>query len=146
MAVDRTGTWWKGSDAHDIDEYLAAFSADGYPVETVRHSLCSACGGGEFRVRVDDDEGCVERTCNACGASTTMLDSAEYADDAELEPAACPCGAGVFNVAVGFATYADSDDVRWVYVGLRCIQDGLLGVYANWKIDYSPSRQLYDTV
>jgi len=32
--------------------------------------------------------------------------------------------------------------VRWVSVGLRCLKDNALGVYADTKIDYSPSRHL----
>ncbi|MEU4676443.1 hypothetical protein [Micromonospora sp. NPDC023737] len=36
----------------------------------------------------------------------------------------------------------NDEEVRWVSVGLRCTQDGTLGVYTDWKIDYSPTRQL----
>jgi hypothetical protein len=146
MAIDRTGTWWRGSGPEDLDEYLAVFSADGHRVETVRRSRCSSCGGTEFRLLIDDEEGCAERTCAACGTSTMMLDSAEHADDAELDTATCPCGGEVFDAAVGFAHYADTGDVRWVYVGLRCVEDGVLGVYADWKIDYAPTSHLYDAV
>jgi hypothetical protein len=32
--------------------------------------------------------------------------------------------------------------VRWVSLGLRCVQDGTLAVYADWKIDYSPTGHL----
>lgn len=70
-----------------------------------------------------------------------MLDSADFLDDAEVEAAACPCGHEQFDVAVGYALF-DDGEVRWVSVGLRCQRDGLLGVYADWKIDYSPSRHL----
>ncbi len=82
----------------------------------------------------------------ACGRSTLLLDSGETKDDAELEGAACPCGNETFNVAVGFAGYEGSNDVRWVYLGLRCTDDGVLGVYTDWKIDYTPSSHLYERV
>ena len=43
------------------------------------------------------------------------------------------------------STFARADgEIRWVSVGLRCGSDGLLGVYTDWKIDYSPSRQLLE--
>ncbi|MEV5001304.1 hypothetical protein [Nocardioides sp. LML1-1-1.1] len=128
----------------DIDGALAHFSADGYPVTSVVHARCS-CGGAAFRLRVDDEEGCAERTCVACGAVVLMLDSAEYADEADLEPAECPCGGEVFEVAVGFADHADGE-VRWVYLGLRCTTDGNLGCYADWKIDYLPTAHLRTAV
>lgn len=72
---------------------------------------------------------------------TYLADSAEYADEAELDDCACPCGGEVFNVGLGFALF-DDGDVRWISIGLRCIQDGTLGVYADWKIDYSPTDRL----
>lgn len=34
------------------------------------------------------------------------------------------------------------DEVRWVSVGLRCLTDGTLGVYTDWKIDYTPTAHL----
>lgn len=70
-----------------------------------------------------------------------MLDSSEYADDAELEECACPCGGESFNLAVGYQL-RDSGDVRWVYVAARCVSDGVLGCYTDWKVDYSPSEHL----
>jgi hypothetical protein len=53
----------------------------------------------------------------------------------------CLCGGERFDVAVGFALRKDGE-VRWVSVALRCTADGVLGVYADWKIDYSPSGHL----
>ncbi|MFI5896109.1 alpha/beta fold hydrolase [Actinoplanes sp. NPDC051513] len=33
-------------------------------------------------------------------------------------------------------------EVRWISIGLRCLTDGTLGVYADWKIDYTPTAHL----
>ncbi|SPL94568.1 unnamed protein product [[Actinomadura] parvosata subsp. kistnae] len=44
---------------------------------------------------------------------------------------------------MGFALRGDGE-VRWVSVGLRCLRDGSLGVYADWKIDYSPTAHLLE--
>jgi hypothetical protein len=54
-------------------------------------------------------------------------------------------GNETFEMAVGFAALADGD-VRWVSIGLRCVGDGILGVYTDWKIDYSPTAHLFDRV
>ena len=51
----------------------------------------------------------------------------------------------VFDVAVGFALH-DEGSPRWVYLAMRCTQDGALGVYADWKIDYTPGSHLFESV
>ena len=137
----------RGSEADDLAEYLRGFAAGGHPVAEVVHAACAACCGSPegFSVAVDDEEGAAVRTCLVCHASVPMLDSVEFLDDADLGPAACPCGHETFDVAVGFALREDAD-VRWVSVGLRCRNDGRLGVYVDWKIDYSPSRHLLTAV
>jgi hypothetical protein len=146
MAIDRSGKWWKGSGPADLDEYLAVSTEDTYPVVTTVHASCQDCGSGAFRVRFDAKESCAERTCAACGRRAFMLGSREHVEGAALEPAACPCGGDSFNVAAGFAVREDPSDVKWVYLGLRCIRDGVLGCCADWKIDYSPSAHLLDTI
>ena len=137
-----------GAGAAGLADYLRGFAAGGYPVAEVVPAACAACGGSSeagFSVALDDEEGVAVRTCLLCDTSVPMLDSAEFLDDAEMGTAACPCGHETFDVAVGFAL-RDDGDVRWVSVGLRCRNDGQLGVYTDWKIDYSPSRNLLTAV
>ena len=145
MTVTKRGGAWFGTERGDIEQYLRAFAAGGYAVQHVVHSTCRSCGRtAGFKVLVDDDEGAAVRRCAACDTDHVMLDSADYLDEAELVQAACPCRHEQFDVAVGFSMREgdEADEVRWVYVGLRCQNDGLLGVYADWKIDYSPSEHL----
>ncbi|MGS2617118.1 hypothetical protein ACVCAH_21725 [Micromonospora sp. LZ34] len=141
MAIDGPGRWRAGTASAELDTYLRQFAAGGYPVARVVHAACVRCGGSDFGVRVDDDPGYAERTCHACGDRSLLLDAADVAEDADPGDAACPCGGERFDVAVGFALREDGE-VRWVSVGLRCTADGVLGVYADWKIDYSPSGHL----
>ena len=145
MVIDRSGTWWTGDSAADLDDYLREFTADGYPVERVVHARCERCQGTVFLVGLDEEEGAAERCCTGCDTVVALLDSADHLADADVEDAACPCGGEEFNVAVGFA-FHDDGDVRWVYLGLRCAADGVLGCYADWKIDYSPSADLVNRV
>ena len=58
-----------------------------------------------------------------------------------VDVAACPSGCEQFQV-VGFASYEQPRDVRWVFVALRRIADGVLGVYAHWKFNYGPTDHL----
>ncbi|GAA1902533.1 hypothetical protein [Lapillicoccus jejuensis] len=145
MGIDRSHRWWTGTEAADLGEYLTAYTAAGYPATRVVHARCARCTGATFRLRVDDEEGCAERTCTACGDVRLMLDSGDVIEEADLGEAECPCGGAVFEVAVGFAFTAEQD-VRWVYVALRCTADGVLGVYADWKIDDSPGDHLLTEV
>ncbi len=94
---------------------------------------------------LDGEEGAATRQCLRCQSQTPLLDSEDYLNDAELGAAACPCGHEGFDVAVGFSL-RDDGEVRWVSIGLRCRNDGLLGVYADWKVGYSPSRHLLAAV
>jgi len=150
---------WKGTDATDIEEFLAAFSAGGYRVAHVAPSRCQTCQGSTFALRVDDDAGYADRRCLTCNAVALMLDSEDSVEDAIPEECACPCGGEEFELAVGFAmvdvevasSTAPHDgsgvvtrEVKWVSVGARCLSDGVLGVYTDWKIDYAPTAYLLD--
>ena len=73
-----------------------------------------------------------------------MLDSASYEDDAEPRECSCPCGCESFELAVRYALRAD-DEVRWVSIGCRCTSCGILGCYADWKIDYGPTDSLFSS-
>jgi len=37
-----------GTQATDLDRYLAEFRAGGYPVDRVVHATCAGCGGSTF--------------------------------------------------------------------------------------------------
>ena len=136
--IDRSGTWWTGESFDDLREYVVDFTAGGYPAGPIVQSSCE-CGGTVFGLRLDDEEGCAQRRCDACGAEALLADSDEYWDDAEPDDAACPCGGERFELGVGFSL-RDDGDVRWVTVAGRCVTCGVLGAYVDWKIDYSPTR------
>ena len=143
MVVDASGDWWTGTAAEDVAEYLRAYKPGGYEVGDVQIvGPCSSCGSAAgYRLQVDDEQGYAERVCESCQHSCVMLDSADVADVAEPIEAGCPCGGVTFDVGVGFSLREDGD-VRWVSIGMRCHDDGVLGVYTDWKIDYSPTDGL----
>jgi hypothetical protein len=104
------------------------------------------CGGTVFELEGDQDEGCVRRTCAACGHSSFICDSGEYWDEAEPRKRRCPeCRGTRYEVGVGFSL-REEGEVRWVWVSERCMGCGVLGSFVDWKIDYSPSRHLLGTV
>jgi hypothetical protein len=141
VAIDRNGKWWKGGEGKDLKEYLIAFTAEGSGIDKFRLAKCD-CGGKVFKVRADKNEGVAMRICIECGGEHLVGDGAEIWDEAKPRQIKCPCKANAFNVAVGFSIRKGMKDVRWIYVGLRCVQCGVLGCYVDWKIDYSPSMEL----
>ena len=141
MAISKNRQGWRGADAADLGQYLRLYSAGNAAVGSIVHAVCSVCEGGQFAVLLDDEEGFACRRCASCGDEFVMLDSEVLADDAQAGDAACPCGGEIFNLAVGFAV-RDNGDVCWIYLALRCVADGTLGVYADWKVDYSPTADL----
>jgi hypothetical protein len=143
VAIDESGTWWRGENIDDLVEYLERYTAEGYPATDVRESVCGTCGGRVFGLRADQDEGCARRTCRACGNQTFLVDSDEYWSDAAPKTCRCPCKSLDFNIAVGFS-FRDDGSVRWVTVGERCVKCGVLGSFVDWKIDYSPTVHLLD--
>ncbi len=141
MAITKTGKLWRGEDHDDLATYIREHKAGGYPVARVSEFVCPACQGTVFSVLVDDEEGCAAAICKGCRLQSAIADSAEHLHDADLGECACPCEGERFAVAVGLAMHAD-DQVRWISVGLRCLTDGTLGVYTDWKIDYAPTAHL----
>lgn len=139
--IDKSGDWWRGQDFNDLAAYVVAYTARQYPAEVITQSECGTCHGTVFGLVVDDTNGCAQRTCRTCSTSAFLADSGEFWDDAEPGEAACPCGGADFESAIGFSLI-DRGEVSWVTVAARCIVCGILGVYAEWKIDYEPSRHL----
>lgn len=144
MTIDKSGQWWKGTEAGDLDAYLGEYAAGGYPPDRFARPVCD-CGKTGFRIDVDDEAGFVRRACEGCGRKVVMLDGSDVADEASPEECACPCGAEVFELSVSFAHRSDGS-LNWVAVGGRCRSCGTLGCYADWKIDYEPSDHLYAKV
>jgi hypothetical protein len=146
MTIDSSGKWWKGSEAADLTEYLKALTEDGYPATEFRVAKCS-CGSLAFGLALDHDEGAAMRKCVECGAEHFVCDSQERWHECSPTKWKCTgkCKSRTANICVGFALREDRKDIRWIYIGTRCVQCGVLGCYVDWKIDFSPSLQLINS-
>jgi len=145
MTINTGGKWWVGSVAEDIKAYLKAFSADTYVIDDFRLAKCE-CGSFNFHLRADDNEGTAARVCVSCNRSHLLCDSQEYWEDSSpVEWKCLECGSNTCNVGVGFSLYEDGE-IRWLYVGERCVTCGVLGSTTQWKVAYTPSKQLLDQV
>jgi len=137
----KKGKQWYGDDLADLREEMRRYArANGYPLAR-DHAPACACGGRTFHLGADEEEDGAALACTACGERGFVADSEQFVGAGILEEALlceCLCGQRAFEVIVGAALYADSDDVRWWYVGCRCGRCGLVGVYADWKDDGTP--------
>lgn len=142
MSLKKRGRYRYGDGQADIPEEILRYSrANGYVAEHFASATCP-CGGRVFRLALDDTEGAAVRTCTACGQEHPMGDSAAYLADADLGECACPCGGETFEITVGVSLYAQSEDVRWLYLGCRCPSCGLTAVYGDWKNELEGYRAL----
>ena len=142
--IDWTKEYAAGTEASDIDEWLRAYTEE----ETldVKPILCSKCGWDELRMVGDQEEGAVQVVCMRCEAKKLLLDSAEYWKEVSHRTIKCPdCKSKGCNVRVGFAR-RENGQVRWVYIGNRCVQCCLLGSAFDWKIDYEPTDELEQNI
>lgn len=136
-----------GDDPQDLQaEMLDHSKQTGYKVDHFADAVCGECSSTGFRVLLDDEEGCAVRICLSCKAQHYIGDSAQYAQDATLGDCSCPCGQEAFQVSIGVHLYAGSNDVKWLYLGLRCISCGLVAVYGDWKNEYEGYERLLQMV
>ena len=143
MSIDSTGTWWRGSEARDIQAFLEAYSARKHVICEFRPSICR-CGSEVFLLEGDPHEGGARRKCFICRTLFYLADSEENWDEVNPVPCRCvECHTEPHNTGVGFALDARGE-VTWIYVGVRCVNCGVLGSFTHWKAGYVPSRHLLD--
>ena len=143
MALRKRGKYRYGDGQADIRAEIVRYSKEvGYRAEHFADAVCP-CGGKAFGLYLDDDAGVASRVCPACDADAHYIgDSEQYADDADEEECACPCGGEQFEITVGVSLYPKSEDVRWLYVGCRCPKCGLTAVYGDWKNEFNGYKEL----
>ncbi|MHB1423971.1 MAG: hypothetical protein ACYC3I_12405 [Gemmataceae bacterium] len=142
MTLRKRGKWRFGDSQADIrDEILRYSKGVEYPARHYAVAVCK-CGGTRFRLFLDDAQGAAVRNCVLCDSEHPIGDSDEYLEEAELKDCACPCGGEEFEITVGVSLYEDSENVRWLYVGCRCVVCGLTAVYGDWKNEFSGYREL----
>lgn len=139
MPLEKRGKYWYGDTQADIPAEIARYSGNNYPAEHFAGCVCR-CGSRTFRLALDDTEGAAVHRCASCEFEHPIGDSEEYLPGANLGECECPCGSGLFEIAAGVALYEGSEDVRWLYVGCRCVACGLVACYGDWKNEHEDYR------
>ena len=131
---------WTGESFADLRVFLYLYTSTNYPAGPIPACTCN-CGGQAFSLQFDDEAGAAQRHCLACGSDVLLADSWDRWDDADPCAAECSCGSETFELGVAFSLREDGD-IRLVTVGGRCLVCGMLGVYVDWNVDYSPTDHL----
>lgn len=135
MALSRKGEFWYGTSREDLEQEVRSYSQGNTYLAAKFASPRCECGSETFKLQSDEEVGAVRRECAACGVRHLMGDSDEYADQANFDNHICMCDSEIFELAPSVALYAGSNDVRWFYVGCRCISCNLVGVFVDYKCE-----------
>lgn len=136
--IDKTDEFWASATADDIDEYLKAYS-DNSALE-VEPIICG-CGGDTFTLRTAAGSKFTEIKCESCNAVRYISDRPDYHGRTEPEDFKCPiCKSRVHNVRMGVRRRKNGS-VKWVYIGVRCLQCKALGSPLDWKVDPEPVNE-----
>ena len=142
--IDRTPEYWTGDSPDDIDEWLGEYTE--LTDLKVKPVHCRSCGGNAFKLRVDQDEGAIQVICGSCGKKKILLDGEDVWKECRLRAIKCPsCKEALHNVRIGFQ-YRNNGEVKWVYVGNRCVSCGLLGSVVDWHVTYGPTEEMENNI
>lgn len=100
-----------------------------YPIDKYELLAC-ACGSESFHLFSDDEESGAYVRCLACGLAKDIEESRGYIETERHN--VCTCENRDLKIGLGWAFYANTTDVRWVYVGAECPECKLAGVYVDW--------------
>ena len=131
-----------GVDLSGLVAYVTEFgNAAGDPADRVIEVVCRGCGGTTFWMECSEEDGVARRTCTSCKQLAYIGDSEDLWADADAGDAVCPCTRKIFRIVVGYCLDLQ-DEVTWMIVGAQCESCGQRGVYADWSIDFEPSKGL----
>ena len=135
MTLKKNGPYWYGTEAGDTRAEVERYSGlNGHRAVKFAQAACG-CGSRSFNLATDEAQGVAQRLCTSCGTAHLMGDSSEWVDGASWDDHECACSGKAFELCVGVALYDGSNDARWYYLGCRCTQCRLVGVFADWKCE-----------
>ena len=101
------------------------------------------------RVMRSGEKGIAGAETGAQDAETAIpfgFEPVQTATDIDHRLTACvECASDGCNVGVGFSQYPDSSTaIKWIYIGVRCANCGVLGCFAGWKVGQDNVAHLFD--
>ncbi|MBA2113691.1 hypothetical protein [Bremerella alba] len=122
----------------EANEYVATHFAT---------AVCNSCSGDVFELLMNEEEGVAARICVTCDEEHGIGDSDQHiAKVEEIFDVLCTCDGTKFRIMAAVSLSDDSEDVRWFYLGCKCVECGLSGVYGDWKNEFHGYQVLLDNV
>lgn len=148
LALRQDGEYWYGDGPEDIWDYFVWYTRNSVePVKHWRQAMCP-CGGATFIVEGDEGDGQYQRTCTSCEAEFVFFAnewSRRKQWNADLPIMECVCTGDVFEVVGVTAPFlGETDSAKWFYLGMRCVECGCLGCYADWIPRYTDAAAYLD--
>lgn len=134
--------YWYGDNHADLRQEMLRYSElNGYPIDNYVDVRC-ACENDTFHFGTNEQEGFAIRLCSRCETEHPMGDSDQFSEEPEFGTHVCVCDAELFQITAGVHRYRNEDetlspDVKWLYLGCRCVACGLVGNYADWKNEFN---------
>lgn len=144
MALRHEGEYSYGDSAADVWEYFVWWTRNSpEPVKHWRQAVCP-CGSGVFMVEGEEDGPGYRRTCVECDTEVVMFEH-EFSKPkklpSDLPPLECVCFGEEFEVVGVTAPFmGDAVSAKWFCLGLRCVECGCLGCYADWIPRYTDAE------
>jgi len=145
MSLTKKGSYFYGESLDDLHAVLIDYCENKYPIHHFRNAVCK-CGNDTFKVNLDENAGVAERVCATCNHSHYIGDSNEYLEEAEPDEMECLCESSTFKLTVAISLYPESEDIKWVYLGLYCTNCGCMGCYGDWKNEFLGYKEFLNNV
>ena len=139
--IDKSRKYWYGDCANDIDEFLREYTE--ISDLEIKPVTCHSCNSNTLIMRIDSDEEAIQIQCPKCGEKKILLDCQDIWDEVKPKLRRCVvCKISKkHNIKVGFVR-RENGDVKWVYIGSRCTNCGVLASYLDWHINYGPTCEM----
>jgi hypothetical protein len=166
MSLEKRGEWWYGTESADLDAFLLQVMGRPDYAEAphrIVQAVCAGCMGTHFWLSLDESDNarriCVNMDCPDRDGHFICCSRQEYDEDSE-EDCGCTCHGSRFELAIGFkhtlVRVGEEEAwekngklipaVSWVFIAARCVQCGLVGLYAEQHHREFPTDHLYKLV
>ena len=136
----------------DEETWLGSSQADIRDLFKLKYKVCKpspsdfvdvrcGCGSDSFHLYVDDEPRSAVRVCRSCSAEHAICESVVDFEVKEMGKAECECCCEEFEITVGIAINAAKNQSA-IFVGCRCKECGIVGLWGKWKVRHSSNRNL----
>ena len=148
MTLRKRGQHQFGDGPGDVRAELIRYSMQHSGAVTHFADAVCPCSCRVFFLDLDPGAGLAVLECQSCGVNSLIFDrpmtqarAEKYAKDLQLCQCPPPCNNGAFEVVGSVNTKVVKDGVneeeiaRWFFMGLRCVECGMVSCWGDWRAD-----------